>query len=76
MEIGDLRPDRAEDGGKLARVLHVVVHARIARAILQQARAANETDRVDLQAIATEVADYQKKSFEEDTAALEKLFGI
>lgn len=28
-----------------------------------------------LQAIATEVADYQKKSFEEGTAALEKLLG-
>ena len=28
-----------------------------------------------LQAIATEVADFQKKSFEEGTAALEKLFG-
>lgn len=28
-----------------------------------------------IQAIATEVADYQKKSFEEGTAALEKLLG-
>jgi hypothetical protein len=28
-----------------------------------------------LQAIATEVADFQKKSFEEGTAALEKLMG-
>jgi phasin family protein len=28
-----------------------------------------------MQAIATEVADYQKKSFEEGTAALEKLLG-
>lgn len=28
-----------------------------------------------MQAIATEVADFQKKSFEEGTAALEKLFG-
>jgi hypothetical protein len=28
-----------------------------------------------LQAIATEVADFQKKSFEEGSAALEKLFG-
>jgi hypothetical protein len=29
-----------------------------------------------MQAIATEVADYQKKSFEEGTAALEKLLGV
>jgi hypothetical protein len=28
------------------------------------------------QAIAVEVADYQKKSFEDGTAALEKLFGV
>lgn len=28
------------------------------------------------QAIAVEVADYSKKSFEEGTAALEKLFGV
>ncbi len=28
------------------------------------------------QAIATEVADFQKKSFEDGTAALEKLFGV
>jgi hypothetical protein len=28
------------------------------------------------QAIATEVADYTKKSFEDGTAALEKLFGV
>jgi hypothetical protein len=28
------------------------------------------------QAIAAEVADYSKKSFEEGTAALEKLFGV
>ena len=28
------------------------------------------------QAIATEIADYSKKSFEESTAALEKLFGV
>jgi hypothetical protein len=28
------------------------------------------------QAIAVEVADYSKKSFEESTAALEKLFGV
>jgi len=28
------------------------------------------------QAIATEVADYSKKSFEDGTAALEKLFGV
>ncbi|MGH9810976.1 MAG: phasin family protein [Terriglobia bacterium] len=28
------------------------------------------------QAIAAEVADYSKKSFEESTAALEKLFGV
>lgn len=28
------------------------------------------------QAIATEVVDYSKKSFEEGTAALEKLFGV
>jgi phasin family protein len=28
-----------------------------------------------IQAIATEVVDYQKKSFEEGTAAIEKLFG-
>jgi phasin family protein len=28
-----------------------------------------------IQAIASEVADFQKKSFEEGTAALEKLFG-
>jgi hypothetical protein len=29
-----------------------------------------------IQAIATEVVDYQKKSFEEGTAAIEKLFGV
>lgn len=28
------------------------------------------------QAIAVEIADYSKKSFEESTAALEKLFGV
>ena len=28
------------------------------------------------QAIAVEVADYQKKAFEDSTAALEKLFGV
>lgn len=28
------------------------------------------------QAIATEIADYSKKTFEESTAALEKLFGV
>ena len=28
------------------------------------------------QAIATEIADYSKKSFEESTSALEKLFGV
>ncbi|MCF8478291.1 MAG: phasin family protein [Pseudolabrys sp.] len=28
------------------------------------------------QAIATEIADYSKKSFEESSAALEKLFGV
>ena len=28
------------------------------------------------QAIAAEIADYSKKSFEESTAALEKLFGV
>jgi hypothetical protein len=29
-----------------------------------------------IQAIASEVVDYQKKSFEEGTAAMEKLFGV
>ena len=35
-----------------------------------------ETMSKGAQAIATEVADYSKKSFEESTAALEKLFGV
>jgi len=35
-----------------------------------------ETFSKGAQAIATEVADYSKKAFEDGTAALEKLFGV
>jgi hypothetical protein len=49
---------------------------QVSKENVETAMKSAETMSKGAQAIATEVADYSKKAFEEGTATLEKLFGI
>lgn len=49
---------------------------QVSKESVETAMKSAETMSKGAQAIATEVAEYSKKAFEEGTAALEKLFGV